>query len=662
MLGCAATDAGRLAQTSPEGPPSTAQEQRPAQSEPPPVDPAEDPPPGRDAQEEEIITLADRQFERGIEALQAGDTALASELFDAALETYLSSNLLEGGSQRLHDSLNRLIDEVADLELDLVPDEPPDAVPSPVEELENITADISPGEAEKDLESIGAAGQAITFDIPMVINDQVLGWIEIFKNNKAFRNSFVGGFQRKGWYEEMIHAILSEEGLPSDLIYMAFLESTYKTSAYSRARAKGIWQFIAATGRRYGLRIDRYVDERSHPEKATRAAAAYMKDLHAEFGDWHLAMAAYNTGAGNVRMAQRRSGKKDFWDLAKTRYLRRETRNFVPAILALALMDKEPAKHGFEELAHNHTLRYDRVTVDGPTMLSLVARLAGISEEDLKFLNPHLRLGVTPPGEGEYELLVPSGHGELFMTAYYAMPESERRAQVAKVHTVREGETLARIARKYGTSVRDLTAANRIRNPHRIRAGMELTVPTFPGGGSAEPDGGVSRSDRYHIVRRGDTLSRIAGAYGVPISTILALNGIAKDTVIRPGMTLYLRHETTARAAAAPSDGTHRVARGETLAVIARQYGTTVRELCEINGIGNPNQIRVGALLSLHGSAAASPSVAESARAVKYRIRNGDNLFRIARRFQTSVEEIKTWNNIPGDEIRAGDILTIYAD
>src|SRR5262249_106566 len=178
-------------------------------------------------------------------------------------------------------------------------------------------------------------------------------------------------------------------------------------------------------------------------EKSTRAAARYMKDLYATLGDWHLAIAAYNTGAGNVMRAQRRSGKTNFWDLAKTRYMRTETKNFVPAILALALMSKDPQKYGFEGLEHNQPLQFDPAKVSSPTALNRVARLVDWEVDDLKFLNPQLRLGVTPPGEQDYEVLVPSGRGAMFTTAYSALPESERTARLTNLHTVRRGETLA---------------------------------------------------------------------------------------------------------------------------------------------------------------------------------------------------------------------------
>ncbi len=628
----------------------------------------------------DVLTRAQEEYDLGLEVLRSGDAEAARAHFDTALEIFNSSEVPVDSSRRLRKAYDRMVDDIAALEWELdEPQETADATePAPSEALDDIQTDLSPEDAQRELENVSPETSEVTFDIPMVVNDKVLGWIDIFRNRSVFRTSFVGGFQRYGWYEPMIHRIFEEEGLPADLIYMAFLESTYKTSAYSRARAKGIWQFMTPTGRQYGLRVDRYVDERSNPEKSTRAAARYMKDLYATFGDWHLAIAAYNTGAGNILRAQRRSGKTGYWDLAKTRYLRLETKNFVPAILALALMSKEPEKYGFGDLQHNDPLEYDRVTVDGPARLSLVARLAGVTEDEVKFLNPHLRLGVTPPDEKHYEVLVPKGTGDTFMAAYRELPDSEKIAKLDKFHTVRRGETLGMIAARYGTSVRQLSAANHIRNPHRISIGMQLIVPAIPGGGfaSSSPTEAQDLSDGpYHVVRRGDTLSGIATAYHVSLRRVLAWNDMTTRTVLRPGMKIRVSGSRTASAAVERHDASgpyHVVRRGETLYGISRRYGVALSDLLSWNDMDKRTVLRPGMKIVINPSASVSqagrvdvPGGGESApdpagEKIRYRIRRGDNLFRIALKYGTTVENLKAWNNIPGDEIRAGDILTIY--
>ena len=582
-----------------------------------------------------IISKAQEEYDGGMEALKSGDPGEARDLFDKAIQILMNSSIPLDENPRLRVAFDKMVDDIAALESDLEETPPGDEQPSPLEELHHITTYLTPEEARKEFEKVGPEVREITFDIPMVINDQVLTWVDIFRNRKVFRDSFIGGYQRFGWYEPMIHRIFKEEGVPADLIYMAFLESTYKTSAYSRARARGIWQFMTPTGREYGLKVNHYVDERAHPEKSTRAAARYMKDLYATLGDWHLAIAGYNTGAGNIMRAQRRSGKTNYWDLAKSKHMMRETKNFVPAILALALMAKDPAKYGFEGLEHNAPLQYDRVDVDGPTRLSLVARLSGSTDDEIKQLNPHLRMGVTPPGEKGYEVMVPAGRGETFIAAYQAMPESEKTARLASVHTVRRGETLATIASRYGTSVVELKSANSIRNPNRLSIGTQLTVPN----GSDNPvqrrqrttSNSEARYTPYHVIRKGDTLSSISRAYGLRLATLLDWNGLTERSVIRPGTRLIVSHD----------------------AVSQSSRSTRPRQTSS-----PPSPTSNAGFVSVPGGGQAPPDPA--GEKVVYRVRTGDNLFRIARKYGTSVENLKAWNNIPGDGIRAGALLTIY--
>ncbi|MGH9868879.1 MAG: LysM peptidoglycan-binding domain-containing protein [Candidatus Polarisedimenticolia bacterium] len=591
-------------------------------------DPIEDP-------AEAIIDRAQEAFDMGMNALRVGNPEGAREHFDRAVQIFQESGMVEENA-RVRDAFERMQDDIAELEFESgePPDQAPDAVPSPTEQLDDITADLSPEKAQEELRQVAPEARRVTFDIPMVLNQQVLGWVEIFKNRRDFRNSFLGGYERYGWYEEMIHRTLAEEGMPQDLIYMAFLESTYKTSAYSRARAKGIWQFMTPTGRQYGLKVDRFVDERSHPEKSTRAAARYMKDLYGIFGDWHLAIAAYNTGAGNIMRAQRRSGKTSYWDLARTKYMRLETKNFVPAILALALISKDPAKYGFEGVRHNPTLRYDTVSVNGATKLSLIARLAEVSEDDIRFLNPHLRLGVTPPYEKTYEVKVPAGAGVQVARGYEALPESERITAVASTHTVRRGETLASIASRYGISVRELSSLNGIRNANRISIGTRLTVPSIPGASIAEPEGRSSRRAShgtkyapYHVVRRGDTLSGISREYGVSLRNLMAWNDLTKDATIRPGTKLMVSRT----ASAAP-----------------------VERAVPVEKTAPP----AAGVVSVPGGGQTQPDPA--GQKLTYRVRRGDNLFRIAMKYKTTVENLRSWNNLMDDSINAGDLLTIY--
>lgn len=580
----------------------------------------------------DVIARSQEAYDVGVEAMRGGETEEARRHFDRALEIIRTCGIQPDDDERLRAAYDTLLENIATLEAELEesPEEPSgDEQVLPADELGRITEPTE--ESSQPVIEPPPAAEA-TWDIPMMINDKVLAWVDIFRTRKGFTNSFVGGFERYGWYAEMIHRIFQEEGLPKDLIYLAFMESTYKTNAYSRARAKGIWQFMTPTGREYGLKVNRYVDERSHPEKSTRAAARYLRDLYATFGDWHLAMAAYNTGAGNIIRAQRRSGRTDYWDLAKTRYMRTETKNFVPGILALALMAKTPERYGYSGLTHNPPLTYDRVRVDGPTKLSTLARLSGSTEEEIKFLNPHLRIGVTPPGEKNYEVLVPAGRGAEFLARYHATPESERTASVAATHRVRRGETLASIAARYGTTVEEVARANNLRNANRIHIGMELEVP----GLSGTP---VSRYAPYHVVRRGETLFSIARAYGISLKNLLSWNGLTERTIIKPGVRLVVGRVGTAEGVAPTST----VAEGPA--------GETAQ---------GPAAMAAAGAVSVPGGGETAPD--QGGEKVLYRVRRGDNLHRIAERFRTTVDNLRAWNKLEGDSIRAGEVLTIFAN
>ncbi|MFQ5701336.1 MAG: LysM peptidoglycan-binding domain-containing protein [Acidobacteriota bacterium] len=608
---------------------------------------------------DQVIARAQGEFDAGLEMLHAGDEDQAREHFDRAVEAFINSGIPLHGDTKLREAFDQMLDDIAALEADVfeAQGEGGPSEPVPAEKLGAIEPSLSPDHAERSREEVEPETHEISFDIPMVVNDKVLAWIDIFQHNAVFRKSFEGGFERYGLYEPMIHRILREEGLPSDLIYMAFLESTYKINAYSRARAKGIWQFMTSTARQYGLRVDRYVDERSDPEKSTRAAARYMKDLYATFGDWHLAIAAYNTGAGNIKRAQRRSHRKSFWRIAKTRYMMRETKNFVPAILALALMSKDPAKYGFGHLRHLDPLRFDRVPVEGPIRLTTVAKLAGVSQKQLRMLNPQLRRRVTPPGYAQYEVKVPQGHGERFKAAYARLPRSEKIAKLDTIHRVRRGETLAMIAARYGTSVRQLAAANHIRNPNRIRVGARLTVPRG-GGYSTRTIRRNLVNGRYHRVRRGDTLSGIASAYGVPLRQVFAWNGMNRRTVLRPGMRIKVKADRPERWADS-SHPYHVVRRGDTLSGLSRRYQVPLSDLYAWNGLNKRSVLRPGMKVAV--TRPEDQAATAQSRKVMYRVRRGDNLFRIARRYGTTVENLKAWNDIPSDTIHAGEVLTIYA-
>jgi membrane-bound lytic murein transglycosylase D len=307
------------------------------------------------------------------------------------------------------------------------------------------------------------------------------------------RNFFSIALSRGARYLPTMSSILRKEGLPEELVYLPIIESGFRTDAVSHAGAAGPWQFIPATGRRYGLRIDTYVDERRDPIKSTRAAARYLRDLYDMFGDWHLSLAAYNWGENNISRILQRGDAEDFWQMSDRGFLCRETRDYVPKFLAAMQMAEEPQAYGFDPPIER-PMRYDIVEVDRSIPLSTVARLSEASTEEIKELNPALLRGVTPPRL--YSVRLPKGSKEVFQVAYAGLAE-ELRAQPAprrpakarrgaakgsRKHKVRRGDTIASIADRYDVAPKALMAANGIRNPNKILVGQTLTVPTAAAG------------------------------------------------------------------------------------------------------------------------------------------------------------------------------------
>ncbi len=471
--------------------------------------------------------------------------------------------------------------------------------PSPLDELPETVPEVSDSVLARDKALVAEAFPG--FDMPMVLNDQVVRYVEYFSNrHKAF---FELSLARSGRYVETFQSIFEQAGIPKDLVFMAHVESAFKTNAYSRAKAKGIFQFIAGTGRRYGLRIDGWVDERSDPEKSARAAAAYLKDLYGMFGDWYLALAAYNAGEGKIQRSLAQTRKNDFWSLASTRSLRSETRNYVPAILAATLIAKQPEKFGFD-VRPDAPLASDVVRIDGQTDLRILARLAGADPDALKQLNPHLRRGVTPP-HAVTDVRVPAGLGELTGQAYAALPASDR--MVLTRHHVEKGESLGVIARRYGVTATAISHANRLGKNPSVRPGQELVIPAVAG--PAPELGGSRAHGGTYRVRAGDTLYEIARRHRTSPSAIAAANRIGVHAFLRVGQRLVIPgRASNARVSvpAAPKGGTaaasavvHTVRRGENLYRIADRYQVTVDQICALNSITRGGVLYPGTRLKI---------------------------------------------------------------
>ncbi len=338
------------------------------------------------------------------------------------------------------------------------------ALPASDESNDDFNMEILPGDRRK---------KDPEFDIPIVINDKVEQFIQFFQT--TIRDKFITWLARSEKYIPFMKSVLKEYGLPEDLVYLSLIESGFNPYAYSRAKAVGLWQFISPTGKRYGLRVNWWVDERRDPEKSTIAAAKYLKDLYEMFACWYLAAAGYNAGEYKIINAIKRYRTDDFWKLTKHRYLKRETKDYVPLMIAAALVAKDPEKYGFIDVEYQEPLRYEKVRVPELTDLSLIARACETSLEEIKDLNPELRRGVTPPNETEYEIKIPFGGKDLFLENFEAL-QPLKKFQF-KTHLVKKGESLKGIVKHYRVDLEPLLEINHLDKTSRISKGETLLIP-----------------------------------------------------------------------------------------------------------------------------------------------------------------------------------------
>jgi membrane-bound lytic murein transglycosylase D len=420
--------------------------------------------------------------------------------------------------------------------------------------------DVPPQEAINEQEEqapLEMGEEEVTFDIPIVVNDQVEYFIEYFQT--THREAFSLWLQRSGRYIPMMKEVLREHGLPEDLVYMALIESGFNPKAYSRRRASGPWQFISRTGKKYGLDVDWWIDERRDPEKSTIAAARHLKDLYDQFSCWYLAAASYNAGAGKISRAIQRYKTEDFWELTKHRYLKRETKNYVPKMIAAALIAKSPEKYGFSDIEYDEPIRYEKVAVSDATDLRVIARCSETDYEIIKALNPELLRWCTPPDYPNYQVKIPEGKGEIFRQNFAQLKPSERIT--FRRHHVRSGDTLSQIARRYGTGVSAIMQMNHIRNPRQLRAGTSIIIPipadkapslvrkvpeVTVSPNTVETPQTISTVDESsleeirYVVQEGDTLWDIALMYNLRVEDIRRWNNLRGNT-IRPNDELVLK-------------------------------------------------------------------------------------------------------------------------
>jgi membrane-bound lytic murein transglycosylase D len=477
-----------------------------------------------------IIAEAEKAYRAGQEDLKAGKMDAAKEDLNRAIEILGQRPAEVRADERIQAEFDKITEEISKLE-QATAKEPEglkeqQPVPAPIDEANQVEPAADP--------NITAKAQAqlkqIQSDLPLMMNDYVAGYINYFSTHG--RGVFEGAWTRSGRYREMILRIFKEEGIPQDLIYMAQAESGFKPLALSRARARGMWQFMASRGIGYGLRRSAWVDDRQDPERATRAAARHLKDLYNQFGDWYLAMAAYNSGPGNVQQAVRRTGYADFWELYKRNVLPAETKNYVPIILAMTIMSKNPAQYGLDAITPDLPLKYDVVKVSYPVDLRLVAECVDVPVEDLIDLNPSL-LRRTTPKDQSFDLRLPEGSKAQYETAIAAIPVEKRMAW--RYYKVQPGDTLAGVARKYRTTERAISQANDLQGTE-LTADSRLVIPV-----NASANGKIvySRYPSRYKTHTGDTVLTVAEDFGVPPEKLRRWNGL-KGNGLRRGRILVI--------------------------------------------------------------------------------------------------------------------------
>jgi membrane-bound lytic murein transglycosylase D len=461
---------------------------------------------------QQLIAQVDRTFLSGEAHYRKGQLTQAKADFDSAVDMMLASGLDIKADTQLDDEFNRVLDAVNALEMEALKQGngfAPNVEPSPADVANDVTFEVDPNLVAKAKAELATTKS----DLPLVINDYVAGFINFFANSQRGHNTLMHSFQRAGRYKAMIQRVLSEEGVPQDLIYLAVAESSFQPQAVNgHSGAGGMWQFMPHGD--YGLTRNGYVDERFDPEKSTRAYARYMKFLYNQLGDWYLAMAAYDWGAGNVQRAVQKTGYADYWELYKRNNLPGETKNYVPEILAAIIIANNPTQYGFDNVETDPAIVTDTVPVEYSVDLRLVADLVDAQPQELLALNPGmLRLTTPPPSilTGPFELHLPPGTATLFKQRIAEIPEG-RRAQW-RYHRVTPEDTLTSVARSFHVTVEQLATANQLHSDDALGSVDALVIPV------PLPSAPASHSEVYKA-RRGDTLVTIADRFGVSLDDL----------------------------------------------------------------------------------------------------------------------------------------------
>ena len=534
--------------------------------------------------------------------------------------------------------------------------------------------------------------------IPQIINTRVSKWIERFKSGDQHKY-FEVWIERSGTYLPMIFEILRKEGLPDEIAYLAMIESGFNPAVSSSARAVGMWQFISATGKNNGLKIDNYIDERRDPVKSTRAAVKHLKDLYYYWNeDWFLALSAYNVSEKRLKSAIKQYKTNDFWQLKWPLPL--QTREYIPKFLAAVEIMKDPAKYGFKPPEMKPPKTYEEVKISRQASLDVIAQAAGVSEKAVKELNNELWRSLTPPsGKQGYVLRLPEGTKERFSANFAKVPDKNLITSLR--HTVRSRETISEIAEMYRVSQNHIMVVNNIRDPKKLQIGQVLTIHQPSSGFNLSaieqniasrntpviPKDANNRTKIAYTVRKNDNPGSIADAHGVGVNSLLAWNGLSSKSYIFPNqkLTIWLpknaqapaqqqsnpptkeqtttsvqrQTTSTTRQAANTTTVVYTIRYKDTISGISNFFGIPVRNILEWNGLTSRSTIYPGdkIYLYLDDQFKTNTSIQSEGETIIYTVKSGDNLWDIARYFGTTVPEIvriNKWNSMvihPGDKL-----------
>jgi membrane-bound lytic murein transglycosylase D len=492
----------------------------------------------------QVVAQADHEFALGQQELSVGHLVAAREAFDRAIDSLLMVPDGARSDSAISAELDRLLDRISALEAQALHEgdgfTEARSTPAVIDEL--LGASLEPPKPAATTEEMVAGDLAATpHDLPIPLNTRILSYVELWRGN--LHDVMQDALNRSVRYVPMIEDVFKAEGLPLDLAYLPIVESGFKPTALSRAAAKGLWQFEADTGQDNGLDLNWFRDDRSDPEKATQAAAKYLKWLVDQCsGDWYMTLAAYNAGVGRVDTAVKRSKQTDYWSLSESsRYLPRDTREYVPMVLASILIARNPARYGFE-IPALPSLAYERVTVPDAIDLGVLAEWAGVPVEQIRDLNPDLRRATTPLGKSD--LKVPVGTGATIEAKLATADSSIFARSQFQWHTVKKGETLSTIARQAGVRAANLASANGVTTATKVQVGQQLMIPrataspalaahrpATPASATSVPSSAAAGSTTYRV-KQGDTLYSIARQFETTVETLKHLNQLSTDVIV----------------------------------------------------------------------------------------------------------------------------------